>query len=100
MQLQHERLHDILKRREHVKLEFIFSKILLNLTDLADETVLIDEVSNTALNNGVPGGPGLAIRELERQAVEVIIPVKRYINIGHHTERWKLYGKKNTWKES
>ena len=44
------------------------------ITNLADEAVLINEVSNTALNDGVPGRPRLAIRELEGQTVEVIIP--------------------------
>ena len=44
------------------------------ITDLADEAVLINEVSNTALNDSVPGRPCLAIRELKGQPVEVIIP--------------------------
>ena len=44
------------------------------ITDLADEAVLINEVSNTALNDSVPGRPCLAICELEGQPVEVIIP--------------------------
>ena len=44
------------------------------VTDLADEAILINEVSNTTLNDGVPGRPRLAIRELKGQTVEVIIP--------------------------
>ena len=49
------------------------------ITDLADEAVLINEVSNTALNNSVPGRPRLAVRELEGQTVEVIIPKRKML---------------------
>ena len=46
----------------------------IRIADLADEAVLIDEVSNTALNKSVPDRPCFAIRELKGQTVEVIIP--------------------------
>ena len=44
------------------------------IRDLTDKAILINEVSNTALNHCVPGCSSLAISELKRQAVEVIIP--------------------------
>ena len=42
--------------------------------NLADDPVLVDEVSNTALDHSVPGRACLPVRELKSQAVEVIVP--------------------------
>ena len=56
------------EEEKHVKNSIIW------IGDLADEAILINEVTNTALNDSVPGRPCLAIRELKGQTVEVIIP--------------------------
>ena len=73
VQFQDKWLNDILRKSNRDN-NHHHSSTKRKHRNLADDSVLVDKVSNTSLDHSIPGCACLPVRELKGQAVEVIIP--------------------------